>query len=66
MDILQKINKNHFRFYIGRDKKDVEKAILPTIIFVNTNHPTFKELRSKGFMVIIGWWDFNIKIGVIS
>ena len=51
----------HFYFIAGRDTKDVEKAILPTLLFVNANHPSFDELRAPGFMLCVGWWDFSIK-----
>lgn len=54
-----------FRFIASRSKKDPEKAILPTIIFINTNHKSFKEVRHKGFMIVFGWWDYSIKIGLL-
>jgi len=50
-----------WRFLIGRRKADTEKAVLPTILFINTNHPAFTDFRRKGFMIVIGWWDFSIK-----
>jgi len=54
------------RFSIGRNKEDVEKAVLPTIIYINTNHPKFTDLSRKGFIIAIGWWDWSIKFGVIK
>ena len=51
-----------FRFSISRDKYDPEKSVLPTILFINTNHPYFKGGSRKGFMLAFGWWDFSIKL----
>ena len=56
----------NYRFKIGRDKEDVEKLVIPSIIFINTNHESFKETRLKGFMVCFGWWDYSIKFGIIK
>jgi hypothetical protein len=57
--------KIHRRFKIGRDKADPEKCVLPTILFINTNHKAFEQDRLPGFMIIFGWWDYSIKIGLI-
>ena len=46
-------------------KEDVEKMVLPAIVYINTNHKSFKETRRKGFMICFGWWDWSIKIGAI-
>ena len=51
-------------FKIGRDKKDVEKCVLPTILFINTNNKEFGESRHKGFVICLGLWDFSLKIGL--
>ncbi|QQO97175.1 hypothetical protein Nekkels2_77 [Cellulophaga phage Nekkels_2] len=55
-----------YRFSIGRNKEDVEKLVLPSIVYINTNHLEFKETRRIGFMLIFGWWDWSIKIGIIK
>lgn len=55
-----------YRASIGRRKEDVEKAVLPTIIFINPNHPSFEENRMPGFMIIIGWWDFSVRFGWLN
>jgi len=49
---------------IGRDKAEPEKSVLPTILFINTNHQSFTDLRHRGFMLCVGWWDFSIKLGL--
>lgn len=49
----------------GRSKQDAEKTVLPTVIFINTNHQSFEDLRHRGFVIAIGWWDFSIKVGLI-
>jgi len=49
----------------GRNQKDPEKCVLPTILFISTNHPSFDEVRRPGFMICLGWWDYSIKLGVI-
>ena len=56
--------KNRFRFIASRTPQDSEKCVLPTILFINTNHPSFEELRHNGFMLIFGWWDWSIKVGL--
>ena len=53
-----------FRFIANRSKKDPEKCILPTILYINTNHSSFNELRHRGFMIVVGWWDYSIKVGL--
>lgn len=50
----------------GRSKMDSEKAVLPAILFINTNHPSFKDLRKKGFMIALGWWDWSVKVWVLE
>ena len=52
-------------FTIGRNKEDCEKMVLPSIILINTNHEAFKELKTKGIVIAIGWWDCSIKFGII-
>ena len=51
---------------MGRSKLDCEKMVLPSVVYVNTNHPAFKDTRRSGFMICIGWWDWSIKIGIIK
>jgi hypothetical protein len=55
---------NRYYFSIGRSKGDPEKLVLPSIVFVNANHKAFEEVRHRGFMLCLGWWDFSIKIGL--
>ena len=57
--------KYHTQITFRRDKDCVEKAVLPTVIFVNSNHPTFGELRTPGFCIGLGWWDWSVKFFVI-
>lgn len=59
------INNINYRFLIGRNKEDVEKMVLPAIVYINTNHEAFKEDRMRGFLICIGWWDWSIKLGII-
>lgn len=56
------------KFYISSDisKNDPEKAVIPTILYLNTNHKFFGDLRKKGFVFVIGWWHFSIKFGYIE
>ena len=49
---------------LSNDKNNVEKAVLPAIIFINTNHKTFREYKHRGFLLAIGWWHYSIKIGI--
>ena len=56
--------ENRWHFTIGRNNNDPEKKILPTILFINTNHPVFTDARGEGFIIMLSWWDFSIKIGV--
>ena len=53
-----------FRFIANRSPKDPEKCILPTIMYINTNHSSFNELRQRGAMIVFGWWDYSIKVGL--
>jgi len=48
---------------VGRASHDPEKSILPTIIFVNTNHPEYND-RHRGFIVAFGWWDLHLTLEV--
>jgi len=61
-DSMRIIHKR-FCFIASRTPQDPEKAILPTIFWISTNHPSFKDLKRKGFMFVFGWWDWSIKIG---
>lgn len=54
-----------WRFIASRNKEDVEKMVLPGIVYINTNHESFTDVRRKGFMICIGWWDWSIKVGAI-
>ena len=49
---------------VGRDKAEPEKTVLPTILFINTNHESFTDARHRGFMLCVGWWDYSIKLGL--
>ena len=59
------MKKYNWRFLVGQNKNDVEKAVLPTILYINPNHEAFEEDRMPGFMIVLGWWDFSIKFGLI-
>ena len=45
-------------FRYGRAIGDPEKTVLPTIIFMNTNHHSFGDVKRSGWVLIAGWWDF--------
>lgn len=47
------------------DKSDPEKAVLPTIIFINLSHPFFTS-KVKGFAVGVGWWHYAIMFGILT
>ena len=49
----------------GRNPEDPEKGVLPCIVFVNPKHPEFGEFKRSGFVIVIGWWDWSIKFGLI-
>jgi hypothetical protein len=51
-------------FNASRNADDPEKSILPSLIFINANHPSFAGIKRKGFMLCIGWWDFSVKFGI--
>jgi len=51
-------------FKAGRNSSDPEKVILPTLMFINSNHEAFEDVRRPGFMLCIGWWDYSIKFGL--
>ena len=51
-------------FKIGRDKQDVEKCVIPAILFINTNNKEFGENAHRGFVICFGWWDYSLKIGL--
>lgn len=55
---------DRFRIAIKREPELIGKAVLPTIFFVNTNHPEFADERQAGFMIIFSWWDFSIRFGL--
>lgn len=59
------MKKFNWRFKIGRDKDELEKAVTPAIIYINTNHEALGDLRLHGFMITIGWWDFSVKFGLM-
>lgn len=63
-DACLRFKIRRFYFDIGRAKSDVEKCVLPTILFINTNHNAFTNLRRKGFLLCFGWWDFSVKFGL--
>lgn len=60
-----KIRNTNLYLFAERKPQDCQKAILPTAIFVNTNHSSFAELRQKGFFIYVGWWDFSIRFGMV-
>ena len=60
------MKKYCYRFTAGRNKQDCEKMVLPAIVFINTNHESFTDVKRKGFLICIGWWDWSIKIGIIK
>ena len=62
LEILKNVN---WRFSASRAPEHVEKMVLPSFSYINTNHKSFKESRRKGFLICIGWWDWSIKIGAI-
>lgn len=43
--------------------EDPEKAILPTVIYLNIKHPFFKEDELSGFCFFVGWWHWGYRIG---
>lgn len=47
----------------GRACEDPGKSVLPLILFINTNHDSFGDLRRLGFVVFVGWWDFYVEFG---
>lgn len=49
-------------YKFGRSISDPEKTILPTILFIDTNHPSFGCLRLGGFALVFGWWDFYFRV----
>jgi len=55
---------DRFRFLASRTPQEPEKAVLPTMLWINTNHSSFEDDKHRGFMIIIGWWDWSIKIGL--
>lgn len=50
-------------FNYGREKGDAEKAVLPTLVFINLMHGSFYRHQRKGFLLELGWWDFYVLIG---
>jgi len=48
-----------FRVHVDASPDDVEKLVLPAIIFVNHSHPHFNP-RTVGFSVFLGWWHWSI------
>jgi len=54
-----------FTLSAHRTKEDPEKCVLPTILFINTNHFAFGDLRHRGFMICIGWWDYSLSVGLL-
>jgi hypothetical protein len=53
------------RTFAYASPEDVEKAVLPAIIFINTNHETFEDNRRVGFYIAIGWWHYAAAIGIL-
>jgi hypothetical protein len=45
-------------------EKDPEKPVLPTILFLNMQHPDFKEHGAKGFGIYLGWWNACVSISI--
>lgn len=53
------------RLMFSRDKDEPEKAVLPAIIFISSNHHSFGDLRMPGFCLCAGWWDYSVTLHVI-
>lgn len=51
-----------FDYKFGRSIDDPEKTILPTILFIDTNHSSFGDLGLIGFALVFGWWDFYFRV----
>lgn len=49
-----------------RSKSDPEKAITPVLVFISTNHISFKGLQQPGVILIFGWWDFCLQFGIVK
>ena len=54
-----------FRFEVASNPKDCEKLVTPSVIFVNTNHPSFEEVRTQGFIIGVKWWHYSLIFGII-
>ena len=57
--------KHIYRLGVKSAKEDCEKLVTPSIVYINTNHESFKEDRRNGFMIFIGWWHWCIVFGRI-
>jgi hypothetical protein len=55
---------DRFILLVSRTTEEPEKAVLPTILWINTNHSAFEDVRHRGFMIVLGWWDYSIKFGL--
>ena len=45
-----------------KSKKDPEKAVLPTIIFMNFKNKSFPKIKGiTGFAIAVGWWHWSVK-----
>lgn len=42
----------------GRDREEIEKAILPALIYAKDSKTSE---RWTGHAIALGWWDFSIK-----
>jgi hypothetical protein len=63
---MKKIGRHFIKFEMKRTNGDPEKAVLPTIVFINPKHPEFIESNyciNYGFTIILCWWDYGILFG---
>lgn len=49
----------------GRSIDDPEKAVLPTIVVINTNHNSFGDIGRPGFSIMLAWWDWAIQMAIV-
>ena len=54
-----------FRFEVTSNPEECEKLVTPAIVFVSTNHSSFEEVRTQGFIIGIRWCHYSIIFGII-
>ncbi len=49
-----------FKLKYGRGKEDPEKAVLPTIVFISSDHTEYDDVREnhKAIYLFLCWWDY--------